>query len=878
MEQRKPILPPRWATRLLSWYCKPELFEDLQGDLMEYFHRNVSTKGTLRAKSIYVVDVFKFFRLYTIRKPEILHLLINWIMLGSYIKTSGRNIARNKLFSIINIVGLAISMSVGLVLISVISDSFSYDRFNVHHANIYRILTRYEYLGNKDNNYMATTSLKVARMVKEEFSAPQEVAVFHRGYDGDFKVNEKIVPLKGMWANDAVLRVFTIEMIKGNPEKALNEPFSIVLTDETERKLFGSEESLGKVVFLRDKSYTVTGVVRKMPQFSHVKFDVLGSLSTRAILEKDNRQEESWDNVWSTWVYLLLPERADLKALKASLDELSRREDPTVKNTHIELKLQAMDNIMTGENLGNEIGPVLGSSILWVFTGLAFVVILSACFNYTNLSIARSLKRTREVGVRKVIGAMKSHVISQFVVEAIVISLCSFVLAWLLFILLTPYLISTGPGLDKLLTMELSPLLIVYFILFAVFIGAIAGFFPALFFASVKPAQVLKNLQTLRVFRKLTLRKMLIVIQYCISIMLVTSTLIMYRQYKHYISFDLGFQTENVLNITLNGNKPEILRKEFSEVPEVSAISQSSMVTSIGNYWGTNMKYHANPLDSAGVNFNMIDENYIPLFGIKLLSGRNFQSRPDSAKETEVIVNEQVLKRFNIAGGDPLKAIDDVIIVDGKEMKIIGVIKDIFYGRANDRDQQREVVLRNVPSKAEIMSIKITTPDVISTYAKLESVWKKIDSVHPFEAKFYSEQIEKGFDGLIAAVKMVGFLAFLTVSIASMGMLGMVVFTTETRLKEISIRKVMGASERALLYLLSKGFIILLAIAAGISLPITAIVFEQVAFRELANHAPLSFGDMFWGVFTIFVLALLMIGSQTIKIARTNPAEVLKAE
>ncbi|MBS1978942.1 MAG: ABC transporter permease [Bacteroidetes bacterium] len=877
MEPRKPILPPRWATRLLSWYCKPELLEDLEGDLLEYFQRNLSTKGTLRAKSIYILDAIKFFRLYTIRKPELLHLLINWIMLGSYIKTSGRNIVRNKLFSAINIVGLAVSMSVGLILISVISDTLSYDRFNVHHSNIYRIVSRYEYLGNKDDDYMATTSPKVARMVKEEFSAPKEVAVFHRGYDGDFKIDDRTIPLKGMWANEAVLRVFTIDMIKGNPEKALSDPFSVVLTDESEKKLFGLEESLGKVIYLHDKSYTVTGVVRKMPQFSHIKFDVLGSFSTRPILEK-NRDEESWDNVWSTWVYLLLPDGTDLDALKARLDELSQREDPTVKNTHIELKLQALDNIMTGENLGNEIGPVLGSSILWIFSSLAFVVILSACFNYTNLSIARSLKRTREVGVRKVIGAMKAHVIGQFVVEAVVISLCSFAVSLLLFILLKPFLISTGPNLDKLLTMELSPLLIAYFIVFAVSIGAVAGFFPALFFSKVNVAHVLKNMQTVRVFRKLTVRKMLIVIQYCISIIMVTSTMIMYQQYRHYVSFDLGFQTDNVLNITLNGNKPEILRKEFSEVPEVTSIAQSSMVTSVGNYWGTNMKYHGNPLDSAGVYFNMIDENYIPFFRIQLLAGRNFLNRSDSAKETEVIVNEQVLKRFNIAGGDPLKAIDDMVILDGKEMKIIGVMKDFQYGRANDRNQQKEVALRFAPKSAEIMSLKITTSDVFATYSKLESIWKKIDTVHPFEAKFYSEQIEKGFSGLIAAVKVVGFLAFLTISIASMGMLGMVVFTTETRLKEISIRKVMGATEGNLLYLLSKSFIILLAIAAGISLPLTAIFFQQIAFPELANHAPLGFGDLFWGVFAILLLALLMIGSQTFKVARTNPADVLKSE
>ncbi len=877
-ELRDKISPPRWATRFLHWYCKPELVEDLEGDLNEYFQRNVKNRNARRAKLIYIIDVFKFFRLYTIRKPEFVNLLINWIMLASYIKTSSRNIARNPLFSAINIIGLAISMSVGLLMISILSDTASYDKFHANHKNIYRLISQYQYLDDKGNNFMATSSMKAAKLIRETFSQPQQMTVLHRGFGGDMKVGEKTIPLSGFWADESFFKVFSFPLVSGNPDKILKEPFSVVLTENAAYKFFGDQDPIGKIITYNEKQYTVTGVMQDVPQFSHMRFEMLGSLSTWEIFQKDSKSEMAWDNVWNYWTYLQLPPDVDMKNFKANLDELSKKEDPSVKNTHIELDLQPLDEIVTGANLGNQIGPSMGSSALWIFGALSFIVILSACFNYTNLSIARSLKRTREVGIRKVIGALKGHVISQFVTEAILISLGSLVFAFLLFLLLRPYFLGIEPDIQKILTLELSFKVVLYFIGLAVFVGVAAGLFPALFFSKVNAVQVLKDASSSRLFKKLTMRKVLIVFQYCISIMFITSTFIAYKQYRHFVNFDLGFSTSNILNIQLAGNKPELLKKELLELPEVKGISHSQLIMSIGNYWGTNMKYHASPNDSAGVYYNIVDENYLALHELKLLAGKNFNVKPDSAEESEVIVNEAVLKRFNIGGRDPFKAIDDIIKLDGKDLQIIGVMKDFEYGRANNHNQQKEVVLRYSPKNVDFLNVKIQSNDLIATYDKIEAIWKKLDSVHPLEAKFYDDQIEQGFSGLKASIKVAGFLSFLTICIATLGLLGMVVFTTETRLKEISIRKVLGADEAGLLYLLSKGFFILLSIATLIALPITYLLFDQLLFPELANHASIGIGDMLWGVMMILGIALVMIGSQTLKVARTNPAQVLKSE
>jgi putative ABC transport system permease protein len=877
MEDLKNISPPRWATRLLSWYCKPELLEDLQGDLNEYFERNIKTEGIKKAKLIYVLDVFKFFRLYTVRKPEFVNLLINFIMIGSYIKTSGRSIVRNKLFSAINIVGLAISMSVGLLLISVLLDTYSYDKFHINHSRIYRVLSHYQYLENKDKNYSATTSLRAAKAIKETFIGPEDIAILHRGFNGDMTFGEKTIPLNGLWANESMFTVFTFPLLQGNQATALKVPYSVVLTEKAARKMFGDEEAIGKsIIFNKDKAYTITGIMKDVPTFSHMKFEMLASISTREVTEKDNKDELAWDNMWNTYTYLKLPEQQDLTLFQTNLDNLCAKENPTVKNTLISLKLQSLDSIMMGESLANQIGPTMGSTLLWVFTGLAFVVILSACFNYTNLSVARSLRRSREIGIRKVIGALRSHVIGQFVVEAIIISLSSLVAAFAIFLLLRPHFKSMEPSLQELLTLNISPLLVICFIGFALFIGLAAGFFPALFFSRISAVQVLKSSSSTKVFKKLTLRKVLIVFQYSISLMLITATLIMYKQYKHYMNFDLGFSTENILNIRLQGNKAELLKKELNELPEVKGISESGMITSVGSYWGTSIKNPTNPEDSAEVAMNVVDEYYIPLHDHHLLAGSNFSPRSENAEEREVIVNQQVLKRLNLPK-DPSLSIGEILRVGDKDLRIVGVMKDFQYGRANN-ESQKEVIFRCTPKEIDNLNVKLLSSDLLATYGKIETIWKKFDTVHSFEAKFYDDAIEESFKGLSASMKLAGSIAFLAVCIASLGLLGMVVFTTETRLKEISIRKVMGATEGGLVYLLGRGFFVLLGFAALIALPLTYFFFEQIMLPKIANHAPLGLLEGLLAVIAVMIIAVVMIGSQTLKVAKANPAEVLKNE
>ncbi|RDB07630.1 ABC transporter permease [Runella aurantiaca] len=807
-------------------------------------------------------------------------------MIESYIKTSRRNLWRNKLFSTINIVGLAISMSVGLLLIAFMLDLRSYDRFHQNGERIYRI-TNVLTENREQSGKFATTSIKTAKLIQEKVTGVEDVAIMHNDFSQDAKVGDNILPIKGFWANPSIFKVFTFPMLEGNPHTALKEPYSIVLTETAARKLFGHQSALGKSINFNALDYKVTGIMKDVPFFSHINFEALVSLSTAEQLNKTNNNFEQWTSMASNYVYLLLPENVDRASIQPQLDAIAKEENLAEENTEIQLELLPLYDIVVGENLRHSeggpgsVGPHMPLVMLWILGGLGLIVILSACFNYTNLSIARAMRRFKEVGLRKAIGAGKSQVWQQFLVEAIIISLAALFLSYFIFLVMRPLLINLGPEMQRTVKLELTPLMVAAFIVFSVTVGVIAGLMPALFFSKVSAISALRNVSTVKVFKHVTLRRALVVIQYSFTLIFITTTAIGYVQYKNILTFDLGYRTENILNINMQGNKPDALLKELSEMPEVKALSRSIIITSVGNAWGGFMKYKDSQ-DSVLVMTNHVDENYLALHEYKLVEGGNFMARPTTTTAaTEVIVNQQVLKRFNIGSNDPQKAIGEEITFSSfhgtRKMTIVGVMKDFHYGKV-DNLVGPVAFMSWTPEDRAIINAKIQSRDIPTTMAKIESAWKKIDRVHPFQAEFYDEAIEEAYSEFSTIIKIIGFLSFLAISIASMGLFGMVAFTTETRLKEISIRKVMGANSGSLIYLLSRSFLIQLSMSALIALPVTYFFFESFVLTHFPYHTPVQITELLVGLLVVLLIAFIMIGSQTMKAARSNPVEVLKSE
>jgi putative ABC transport system permease protein len=806
-------------------------------------------------------------------------------MIGSYLKTSGRNLMRNKLFSFINIVGLAISMSVGLLLIAFVLDLHSYDRFHKNGERIYRISSIVTSKGEQGGKF-GTTSLKAGKLIRERL-AGAEVAILRNDFSQDATVGDKTLPIKGFWAESSLFRIFTFPMLEGNSEMALKDPYSIVLTETAAKRLFGSQSALGKPIRFDTLDYRVTGIMKDVPFFSHLRFEALVSLSTAEQLNRNNNNFEKWTNMSSNYVYLLLPENADITSVQSQLDVIAKEENRPEENTQIRLELLPLYTIVVGENLRQSeggpgaSGPHMPPIVLWILGGLALVVILSACFNYTNLSMARAMRRFKEVGLRKAIGAGKSQVWQQFLTEAIMISLAALILSYFIFLILRPQLINLAPEMQRTVKLDLTPSMVIAFIVFSVTVGVVAGLMPALFFSKVSAISALRNVSTVKVFKYATLRRTLVVIQYTLTLIFITTTAVGYVQYKNILAFDLGFNTENILNITMQGNKPDAFLKELSEMPEVTALSRSLIITSVGNAWGGYVKY-SDSRDSALVLTNNVDENYLTLHEYKLIAGSNFKARPTTAEAvSEVIVNQQFLKRFNISINDPEKAIGKQITFSNfhgtRRMTIVGVMKDFHYGKV-DNIVGPVAFMPWTPGDRAVINAKIQSADLPATMAKIESIWEKIDRVHPFQAEFYEDAIEEAYSEFSVLIRIIGFLSFLAISIASMGLFGMVVFTTETRLKEIGIRKVMGAGAGTLIYLLSRGFLLLLSISALIALPVTYFFFENVLLTNFPYHTPVQFVELFVGLLTVLLIAFIMIGSQTLKAARTNPVEVLKSE
>ncbi len=881
MKTEKTHLPPKWAERVLEWYCRPGVLEDLQGDLHEFFDRNLENKGPFRAKVNYVIDVVKFMRPYTVKKLEILDNITTFIMFKNYFKTSIRSIGRNKLFSAINVIGLAISMSVCLLMISFLSEVFSYDNFHVDKDRMYRIMTSNQFL-QEDPSDFASTSVLVGKRLQEEVPGIESSVIMRRNFGGDAKIGDKTIPISGIWAGEGFFDVFkAFPLIQGNPETALKEPYSIVLTEEAAVKLFGDEDPMGKIIQLRsENSYTVTGIVQKPPHNSHFTFETLGSFITYENERKKNSTGNywiSWNDIWSNYVYMVLEPNTSASQVNAALKAIQDEENAKNDRVNNYVKLQSIGAIMPGPDLSNNIGKSMNTSILWLLSGLTFIVILCAGFNYTNLSIARSLRRAKEVGVRKVVGASRKQVFSQFIVEAIIISLISLVFATLLFYVIKPEFLNLDGEIQEVAKIQTTPTLFIYFFVFSIVIGIMAGFFPAVFLSKLKAVKVLKDAGSTTLFKKINMRKVLIVVQFTLSLAFIISATIGYRQYKYALAFDLGFKTENVLNVRLSGNDANTVANAFRSIPEVTEISKSLMIPSIGNRYGNTLKYD-DPMDSVTLYYNIIDENYIPLMDHDLVAGTNFESRPEQEKEEVIIVNEQVLKRFNI--GTPDEAIGKQIQLgggtNGNKVRIIGVVKDFHYAKISDGI--KSFGFRYRPGEYDYLNLKINTNDIVGTMDKLKSAWLDIDDVHEFSAMFYDERIERAYSEFSVMFTIVGFLAFITISLAALGLLGMAVYTAETRLKEISIRKVLGATEGSLIKLLARGFMWLLIIAALIAVPATYFLFDSVVLAQSVNRISIGIIELMSGVVVIFAIGFLTIGSQTLKAAKSNPAETLRTE
>ncbi|MEQ8473855.1 MAG: FtsX-like permease family protein [Marinoscillum sp.] len=856
--------PPKTLTRLLQLICREEFYEELQGDLEERYYRDVEEKGTSKARRKYNLEMIRLIRPSVIKSPTISKSMNQLSMLRNYTVVAFRNIKRQKLFSAINIIGLAISMAVGLITISFITEMESYDEFHTNLNRLYRIGTTRTNHINDSNDY-ASTSLLLGDRLEEEYAAADQVVSMFKGLWGDLNKDEKLFNFSGLYTSHNFFEAFSFTLKSGNPQTALAEPNSMVITEDLAMKVFGSIDVVGETVKKGNLVFTITGIANNPPKNSHIQFDALASLATIRNMEEYEYLFE-WNTMWSSYVYVMLPQNHNITDLKIILDKIVTDENSKMETFSMNPNIDAMADIFPGDGQYNQLGNMMQKSYIKQVIILALIVLFSACFNYANLSIARSLKRAKEIGIRKVIGARKSQLFNQFVLEAIVVAFISLVFAFGLFVILRPSFIALDYSTIKTTTLELTPQIILYFVAFAILIGALAGMIPSALMTKFSPLAVLKGI-SMRGDRGISIRKVMVAVQFTLSIGLATLVYLTYQQYQFALNFDLGFTTNNILNVDLHGNKPEVLRSAFEQLPEVKMVSHSSLIPSTGNLNSDEAKI-VGEIDSIVTYSNYVDANYLQNFDHELIAGENFRETGDD----QMIVNETFLNAFGIKNNQD--ALGKRITYYDRNRTIVGVVKDFHYGTIYNTIKPF-AFLHKPELQPEYFNLKIQSTNILTTLDKLDEVWSEIDPHHEFDGTFYDVQIQGFYKHMEAKMKMYGLLAVIAISISMLGLLGMVIYTTESRIKELTIRKVLGASVSNLIILVGSNFSWIFLFATAISIPASYYLYQQLS-NSIAHKAPLNLFELIYGAIPIIAISLLVILSQSLKAAQTNPAETLR--
>jgi len=803
-------------------------------------------------------------------------------MIKNYIKIALRNIWVNKTFSFINIIGLSVSMSLGLLIIIIVKEQYSFDRFHKDAAQIYRVNTKAVRTNGSTEDY-ASSPMPLGKVLKDNYSFAEEVVRLNRRLNQDIVVGNTRVPVSGFFADPSFLKVFDFELEKGNPSTALSSPDGLVLTQQAAKKVFGNDEPIGKTVGLRDfGNFTVTGVLKKFKGKTHFEFEVLASTNALLSLEKQNIMSpslESWTNYYAGYIYIKLQKGKREKDVNTALAAISKKYYEGVKletrDKGYLFYLQPLNKISPGPILSNNLGRAMPKLVLIFLSVLSIVIMIMAGLNYTNLMIAKSLKRAREIGVRKVMGANRWQVFVQFIGESVVFSILALIVSYLVLQFLKYSFLQFRFAQSFSVDLKETRVIYLLFFLFAIAVGIIAGLLPATYLSGFKPVHVLKNVLGARLSTRINFRKVLMTVQFTLSLIFIICVLFIYQQVNFMLSRNYGINEENILNLHLQGADHEKLATEIrtiSGVRRVGAVSHS-----LGTSADRASDYQRRISDEPFVMRDFcIDENYLQNLNVKFVAGRNFQPGLSKEREFEVILNETALKSFEFK--DAVSAIDQVIYgEDSVQLKVIGVVKD-FNFRSMDY-AIGPLAFRYRPQDFSILSIAIDPAAKANVLVALEPVWKKYDKVHQIQVKTMEDEIDDTYveAGLIDIIKIVGYISFLAITLACLGMLGMVMYSTQLKIKEVGVRKVLGASVKDVTILLSRSFMILILVSVLIGVPLGYFLgnmFLQNFVYRISNTWML----VLLAIAITGLLGLITICSQTIKAAITNPVKSLRTE
>ncbi|OFY71501.1 MAG: hypothetical protein A2Y71_11550, partial [Bacteroidetes bacterium RBG_13_42_15] len=732
-------------------------------------------------------------------------------MIKNLLKTAVRHIRKHFGYSLLNILGLTLGISSALFLIIYVSDELSYDRYHENADRIYRVSSK---ITETDDQFTWNVAqIPMGPQVVQDYPEVQSFVRFINMPRALYKFEDKeYIEEDFQYADSTLFDIFTYKVLKGEVRSAVTDPGKIVLTETVAARYFGDSDPIGKTLTSGNTTFAVTGVIEDVPSNSHFRFD--------AVAARNNlpKQLGTWGN-FGVFTYLLLPENLDVEAFETKIQGMYDAHMKTIfepLKIRIEYILEPITKIHLYSTNAGEPEPTGSITYVIIFGIVALFLILIAAMNYMNLATARSSNRAREVGLRKVVGSRRGLLVAQFLSESVVLTIISLIISIILLVILLPkFNLLAGKSFD--LSILYSPVVIISVIGVILVAGIFGGSYPAFFLSRFSPVTVLKGEITQGSAGSL-FRKILVVIQFTISIAMIVCTLVVFRQLKYLKNKDQGFNQENVLTLQLNRgmvNKYPVLKLALLENDDIKYVTSTN--TPVGEGSGKvifNMETDQG-MSQRGINFAVVDHDFVDALGINIISGRDFQQDMPSDTLTSVVVNETLANRMGWSDAIGKK----VTLGDGAQInaRVIGVMKDYHQTGMYNEIESLMLVWRE---RNNIIYVKLSGNNTEQSISFIENKWKEVFPDQPFTYTFLSERFNRQFEADEKRGFIFTLFTILAIIIACLGLFGLASYMVEQRTKEIGIRKVFGASEGVIVRLISKEFLILITISIVIALPV----------------------------------------------------------
>jgi len=859
----KVLLPPRVAEKLLRLMFPAKRGHMSVGDFAEAFHEIAQERGHRSARIWYWLQI-----LSSLKALVLGNIYWSLVMIKSYLKIAFRNFKRQKTYTFINMFGLTTGIATCLVIFLFVNHELSYDNFHPDLDRIYRIV-----VGDAEP-VSATSCAPVAQVMQDYFPEVETVSrilATQGGLIGRGEIN--FYENTRMFADDELFSILDIPFSEGDPEASLDTPATVVINHSMAEKYFGDEPALGKILKINEQDYEVTGVADELPLNTHFKFDYFIPMK---VLE-GRYPFERWF-LANLYIYIKVKPGTDMDAFSRRLATIAQDYAPKelLEDGNIPTySLQPVKRIHLYSHLRSEIQPGLNPLYLYVFSAIGLLILVIACINYINLSTARSIKRAREVGVRKVLGAHRRQLIRQFFGESTVIILAALFFAVLLLWIILPFFNSLT-GKEFSLGSLLQPVVLGFLALLIGFVGFSASGYPALFLSAFQPSKVLK-LDLPRGHKGAGLRKILVVSQFAISITLIAGTLIVFRQLDFMKNENLGFEKDQKLVLPVRGildisKSYETVKAAFLQNPNVTgATAVSNVPGQITGRWDTELKGSEETLSRA-LNYIYVDPDYAEEFGLKLAAGRFFQKDMPTDVEEAYILNQASVKEYGWASPEDALGKNLVTWFSGR---IIGVVEDFHYQGLHKVIEPLAITLR--PQMFDNLILTVNTRDLPDTLAGIKNTWAGLFPGQPCDYYFFDTAFNRQYLAEERLSKLLSVFTVLGVMIACLGLLGLASFTAEQKTKEIGIRKVLGATSREIVLLLTREFSKWVVISTLIAWPVTYLIMSRW-LENFAYRVQVGIGVLLVSALIAVAIALFTVSYQSLRAATADPVNALKYE